>query len=218
MPSALEGVKVWVATPSTRGDFHVATLRSYLDTQAACQQYGLRVEFSFSTGSAVHHARTLLANKFLESDYNRIFWIDSDIVWEPVDFMRVVAHTLKRECVAGVYPRRNDSGGHFMRFASENAEPDADGLVEILGCGLGFACVRREVMQRVIDAAPLRVIAGSPRVPDVFRFDSEKGESRTEDYAFWSDVMKAGFRIYADPSITVGHLGDKVYQCSWSGK
>lgn len=216
MPSPLEGMKVWVAIPSTRGDFHAATVRALLETQEACAKYGIEVEFSIALGSLVHHARTLLANKFLASDYSRIFWIDSDIVWDPVDFITILAHSIRHECVVGIYPRRCDEGGHFMKFVEPDADPNDEGLVQILGCGLGFACVRREVMKHVAATSPALIHGpGTKAVPAVFRQDDDGTEVRGEDYAFWADVTAAGYKIWADPKVTLGHIGNKVYRCSW---
>lgn len=209
-----------VAVPSTRGDFHVSTVNSLLQTQDACHQYGVELEVSFMTGSLVHHARSALAHLFLKGDWSRIFWIDSDIVWEPVAFFKLLVHSLKHDCVVGIYPRRNEGApGHYMRFAEEgDATLDDDGLVQITGCGLGFACVRRGVIEHLSKLAP-KLKHGNPEpIPYLFRQDDDGEEARGEDYAFWADVIEAGYKIYADPSVTLGHFGNKVYRCSWAAK
>jgi hypothetical protein len=197
------------------GTFPLKTVVSYLDTQEACLQHGVKVDFVFTDCSLVTHSRTLLGNTFLaKRDFNRLFWIDSDIVWSPLDFMKLVVHSLKYDCVAGIYPRRVEAGGYFVSFTDPGVEPNEDGLVEIEGTGLGFACIRREVMERLAERVPkLRYFGAKEPVPALFREDSADGQARGEDYAFWSDVKDMGYRIYADATIRLGHIGGKVYQC-----
>lgn len=212
----LKDLSVMIGTPSTSGDFNVRTLISYLDTQATCNKYGIPLDIEFVTGSLVHHARTKLANHFLQSKHNILFQIDSDIKWTPMDFVKVLGHMLKHDCVVGVYPRRQDPLAYFMK-AIPGAEPNEDGLVPILGTGLGFACVRRGVIEHLAALSPkLRFAGAQEPVPAIFRCDDDGEEARGEDYAFWADVIEAGYQVYADATITLGHVGTKVYQSDLS--
>jgi hypothetical protein len=69
-------------------------------------------------------------------------------------------------------------------------------------------------MQRLAAEARQRILCSSKEpVPCIFRTDDDGREERGEDYAFWSDVRDAGFRIWADATITLGHVGRKVYEC-----
>src|SRR5512143_56493 len=148
LPEALKALKVYVAIPNM-GTLPVATVRSLTNTLQACHGYDFSIEVAFFTGSLVHHARTIAANAFLASDCTRLVWIDSDIVWSPVDFILLLAHSLKHACEVGVYPRRQDPPGYFVRFRKDDPSPDEDGLIPIDGTGLGFACVSRELMEQV---------------------------------------------------------------------
>jgi len=49
--------------------------------------------------------------------------------------------------------------------------------------------------------------------PDVFRFDriGPRGNKRGEDFTFFADVRELGYVPRLDPSIEIGHLGDKLY-------
>jgi hypothetical protein len=209
-------LSVFVATPTTNGQFPLQTLISYLDTQEACHEYGIKVDFGFVSCSLVHHARSLLSHVFLENktEFNRIFWIDSDIEFTPVDFMKVLHHTLKHDCAVGIYPRRCDPPAYYIRFPDNPKPPDDDGLVEIEATGMGFACIRRELMQCVADKArKIKFGMNLTEMPNVFRCDDDGRDARGEDYAFWDDVRDAGYKIYADATVTLGHVGTKVYRC-----
>jgi hypothetical protein len=205
---------VMVAVPCYNGDIRFETTQALLDTQEVALKHGMRFEVVFVTGSLVHHARSLAALHFLDSDYDRLFWLDSDIKFTALDFIKLVQHTNTHDCAVGVYPRRSDPPGYFVAFARPGEEPNDQGLVEILGTGLGFACVRRSVMQRLAAEAPKLILCGSKEpVPHIFRTDDDGREARGEDGAFWADVNAAGFKIWADATITLGHVGRKVYQC-----
>jgi hypothetical protein len=207
-------LSVFIATPSTNGQFPIQTLSSYLDTQEACLRYGIKLDFGFATCSLVHHARTLLANTFLgKPEFNRLFWIDSDMQWTSVDFMKVLHHTLKHDCVAGVYPRRIDPTAYHVRFTDPAADPDEDGLVEIDATGLGFACIKRNVMAHLARLAPKLKHGSQEAAPSIFRCDDDGTEARGEDYAFWADVKEQGYKVFADCTLTLGHVGSKVYKC-----
>lgn len=208
-------LSVMVAMPCLT-DPSLHTTMSLLDTQEECLKHGIKIDFAFVSGTLVHHARTLLGNTFLgKPEFNRLFWVDSDIKWTPSDFLKVLAHTLKYDCVVGIYPSRGDPLRYYAKLVPDQ-EPDEDGLVRIEGTGLGFACVTRTVMERLAEKAPLRRYLNSDPVPRLFRCDDDGEEERGEDYAFWADVKALGYEIYADATITLGHVGSKVYRSSLS--
>ena len=180
-------------------------------------KYGVKVEFGFVTCTLVHHARTLLANVFLDrkTEFDRIFFIDSDMKWSPVDFMKVLTKTRKHSIVVGIYPRRSDEGGYYVTFTpgTENDPPDDDGLTEIDATGLGFACISREVMECIAASSPkLKYNHATEPMPSIFRMDDDGTMARGEDYAFWADVKEAGYKIMADATVKLGHVGTKVYE------
>jgi hypothetical protein len=214
MPTSLDELAVFVAMPCLT-DPSLHTTMSLLDTQEACAKYGIKVDFGFVTGSLVHHARSLLSNVFMgRTEFNRLFWIDSDVKWAPVDFIKLLGHSLKHDVVLGVYPRRREPTGYFIQFVDEKQEPDADGLVEIVHTGMGFSCIRRGVIEHLSGLAPkLKHSHDGEPFPALFRQDDDGIGVRGEDYAFWADVRGAGYKIYADATITIGHVGTKIYQC-----
>jgi hypothetical protein len=203
-------ISVLVCTPTHR-DFHVQTLRSYLETQEACRGLGISIEFNFFVSSLVHHSRSLAAHTFMRSRHNRLFWIDSDIVWRAADFVRLLEHSLKVDCVCAAYPVKREAPAFYVRF-TESKELDEDGLISIRGTGLGFCCVARGVIETLTEKAPKLRFTGKPEpMASIFRCDEENGEARGEDMAFFADCLAAGFRVKADPTIQLTHLGVKEY-------
>lgn len=203
---------VFVATPTTAGQFPLATVMSYLDTQEQAIKQGMEVDFGFVACSLVHHARTLLANVFLDKKHHDLlFWIDSDIKWTPAEFFRIALMAQKYGCVVGVYPRRSDPPGYFIRMI-EGAEPNEDGVIEIEGTGIGFSCMRRDVMEKVAASVPKLLFPHSTEpCSSIFRCDDDGVQARGEDYAFFDDLKKLGVKVYADTQVSPGHVGNKIY-------
>jgi hypothetical protein len=187
---------------------------SYIETVRACNLYGVEFETCFVSCSLVTDARILCAQKFLESDFSHLFFIDADIQWTATDFLKVLLKARTRDCVVGIYPRRRDPPAYFVRFVDKKALPDEEGLLEIEGTGLGFACIQRKVIERIAETQPKLKYPFAPEpVPRLFRIDDDGTNSRGEDYAFWADVREQGFRVWADATCSIGHIGKKLYTC-----
>jgi hypothetical protein len=218
-PKTLTDLSVFVAMPCLE-DPKLYTTMALLDVQEVCAENGVSVEFAFVTGSLVHHARSLLTHVFLQrKERNRIFWWDSDIKATPTDFCRLLVQSLKEDIVLGVYPRRREPPGYFIEFVRPGDEPNERGLVEIVHTGMGFSCIRRSVMEHMSALAPkLKHSHDGEAFPAVFRQDDDGEAVRGEDYAFWSDVRAQGYKIWADATLQIGHVGTKVYQCSLPAK
>ncbi len=46
----------------------------------------------------------------------------------------------------------------------------------------------------------------------VFRCDIFNGFRRTEDMAFFADIRAAGYTVWMDPAIELGHIGEKMWK------
>lgn len=210
----MAGISVMLAMPTHR-DIPPQTVRSLLDTQQALHERGIRFGIEMQYGSSlVHHARTKAAWRFLQGDYSKLFWVDSDVSWDGADFVRLLAMSSRMDCVCALYPAKTDDLTFFINVENKDAEISTNefGCIQVDGAGLGFAVISREVMQRLADRAPLLEfpdIDGS--IPHIFRCDDSNGRARGEDMAFWADIRALGYSINVDPGIRLGHIGQKEY-------
>ncbi len=98
---------------------------------------------------------------------------------------------------------------------------DAEGLIEVAEAPTGFMCVKREVFRRLMAHYPhLRYTPdgppGHPRAHLHWRFydcmvDPDDGRYLSEDFAFcrlWRDI---GGKVWVDPDISLGHLGQHIF-------
>src|SRR5262245_39410193 len=79
------------------------TVISLLDTCSLLQKMGIDHEVHLLGSSVVTTARNKVADQFLQSNKNRLFWIDSDMQWEAKDFVRILAMSSIMECVGVAY-------------------------------------------------------------------------------------------------------------------
>jgi hypothetical protein len=209
----LSGVSVMLAMPVHR-DLPSDTVISLLKTVAQLEARGMQYETHFQVGSSIiEAARSKCAHSFLEGPHSRMFWLDSDIRWEPDAFFRILALSTKYPVVGALYPVKEDTPTPF-RFCFDGSSFDADeyGCFSVKGMGLGFAVMQRCVIEKLAEKAPkVRFPEIADPIPHIFRCDVENGFFRGEDIAMFSDIRALGYEVKLDPTITLGHVGSKTY-------
>jgi hypothetical protein len=213
----MAGVSVMLAMPTHR-DIPSGTVISLLETMDLMRTRGIPFEIQLQVGSSlVHHARSKIAHLFLKSDKSLLFWVDSDIEWKAVDFLRLCALATKMDVVGGAYPAKKDPIVFFLDPSSGGEiESNEFGCLKIGGWGIGFTVFTRRVIETLSARAPMRKFAMLPEpIPYLFRADDEcDGSARGEDMSFFADAKAAGFDAFLDPSVTLGHIGSKTYTAS----
>ena len=169
------------------------------------------VEFSLTESSLIYDARNRLARKAVEEGFDRVLWLDSDMVFDP-DFMERLSKRLDEGCefVCGLYvTRRNpiapviykacgsyEKDGHPNPFAEIYTDYPKDSLFEISACGFGGVMMTTALIQKLIDEF------GSPFSP-ILGFG--------EDLSFCCKAVKLGTKLWCDSSVKMSHVGYKNY-------
>ncbi len=193
----------------------VQTVVSLYATAEQMGKMGIRCELAMLQCGVIQIARDSVLDEFLRNDTDKLFWIDSDMVWTPGDFLRLLGLATKFDIVGAAYPVKID-GPMVFHINSEACELTTNdyGLLPMNGMGLGFSIMSRRACEAVAATKP-RVIENGREMAEVFRVDkSPTGHRRTEDIAFFLDLKAAGFEVWCDPSIELGHVGDR----EWRGK
>ena len=169
--------KLFVATPMYGGMAHGMYVKSCLDLQAICSQYGIEVRFSFIFNeSLITRARNYLVDEFLRAEgFTHLLFIDADIHYDPRDVVACLA--LDKDVIGGPYPKKSIKWGAVKEGVKRNPEitpQDMEKLagdfvfnpvpgtekfsvaepVEVLEIGTGFMMVKREVFNKFKDAYP----------------------------------------------------------------
>lgn len=169
------------------------------------------VQYTFSQGSLVYDSRNLLANTAIEGGFDRVLWLDSDIVVPPEALRQLGADLAEgREFVSGLYFGRKSpfrpvaykellmqhlDGRDVPYVASIDSWP-VDRLFTVQGAGFGLAMVTTELLRRVRDNF------GLPFSP-ILGFG--------EDLSFCLRARELGAEIWIDPRVQAGHIGLHTY-------
>ena len=136
-----------------------------------------------------------------KKEYNYIMWIDSDIVFKPQHFFKLLEHD--KDIVSGLYlkkPRTDsmaDIPTSFACFVDDDYRNlmthEANGeLINVRANGMGWMLVKKGVFEK-IDYPWFGMI-----------------NNHGEDLSFQLRAKDAGFDSYVDTSIIVGHEKEVV--------
>lgn len=168
--------------------------------------------------SAIDLARSRLATEALAEGFEETMWIDADVAFDAAAVDQLRAHALPIVCA--VIPRRKTCGGMAVAPISGDRALTfgvGGGLLEVLYGGTAFLHVRREVYTAVQERLSLPICnewMGVPVVPFFMPMVEKRGGEFSylaEDYAFSRRARLCGYKIFADTSVRLGHIGDYVY-------
>jgi hypothetical protein len=217
----LAGVSVFIAMPTHR-DLPPRTAVSLLKTQHALDTNNIPCEVLIEPGfSIVEVARSMCVHRFLLTPATKMFWIDSDMAWEPDAFMRTLALSGKVDAVCGAYPTKEEPP-RFNVGTPGRVTMNEYGCIPCRGGGLGFTIVNRNVIEHLAAKAPTITYPLDTQPPSDVKIRhlfstgrTEGGAFLGEDTAFFRDIEEAGFKCWCDPSLVLGHIGPKVYEGSF---
>lgn len=168
--------KIFIATPMYGGMANGLYVKSALDLQGLCNQYGIETRFSFLFNeSLITRARNYLVDEFLRSGYSHLLFIDSDINFFPNDVLALLA--LDKDIVGAPYPKKTINWRNIAAALVQNptvSPAELDKLtgdyvfnpvpgttqfqvnepLEVMEIGTGYMMVKREVFDVFKDKYP----------------------------------------------------------------
>lgn len=174
--------KLMIGTPMYGGQCTGPFAFSVLGYSKVCQQHGLEVEHVFHYNeSLIQRARNYVVDAFLRSDCTHLMFIDSDIAFNPMDLLALLALSEPggdRQLICGIYPKKQVywdrvkmavekgvniknadelaafSGGFAVNFLPGVQEFSLLEPVEIMEAATGFLMIQREVFEKWDEAYP----------------------------------------------------------------
>jgi len=217
-PFSLAGRKLFVAIPAYDGKINIASAFEIPQLAMASTRHGFSIHLSHISGcSIITKARNSLINQFMESDCTEMIFIDSDIHFKHQDILRIMALGSDKDIVCGSYPRRADDKKFFTDIHYNEhggIELTETGLLRVDRIGTGFMFIRRHVIEKLIDDHPewrYWVNVENKHHHAIFDFQVKNGSYMGEDYLFCDRATEAGFKIYVDPDINLGHYGQTEF-------
>lgn len=163
---------------------------------------GIKINCAFNIGSVITIARRNLTDIFLKSDFDYIWWVDSDMKF-PID---APLRLLKRNkpLVGANYRRRRfpnpnftgmmGSNGQFKEFETRDDSPPME-LIDVLPHGMILA--HRSVYEAI------------PQPHYLQEYIPELNLEIGEDIYFCQKAQKAGFEVWCDQELSreIAHIG-----------
>jgi len=140
-------------------------------------------------------------------DYDYLIWVDSDIIFTPQQFQRLLSHD--KDIVSGVY-MMNDGrslaavkdwdeeyfkkNGHFQFLGLTDIEGKEE-LIEVSYTGMGFMLVKKGVFESMT----------YPWFKPIEKRIGNMVDFTMEDVAFCLRAKEKGYKILIDPEVRVEH-------------
>ena len=183
-----------------------------------CMKSGIQFAFSRKESNNIYYARNMCLGGDTRRgenqkpfdgkiDYDYLMWLDSDIIFTPQQFQRLLNHN--NDIVSGLYFM--EGGGYFATVKDWDEEyfkkngsfqfltaKDIEGkgeLIEVSYTGMGFMLVKNRVFES-LTYPWFRPI--EKRIGDSLDFTME-------DVGFCLRAKEHGYKILIDPQVILGH-------------
>ena len=182
------------------------------------------VEYAPMTGDAlVERARSISATYFLrKSDADVHLSIDSDITdFRVEDVLKICEQAASHDIVAAVYITRAAKRTFPATFFQDGLRVEMafdPTPVPVQWAATGFLAVHRRVFERLTKDLPLLHKGDGDRafypfyLPLVYDDPDAGPILLSEDYAFCERAKQAGFGVWINPAVRLGHIGQYVYR------
>lgn len=200
-------MKVLIASMSYDFKFHALFIDSLIQTERMCESIGIKADHLFICGDAlVQRARNDVFKVAKNADIDKLFMIDSDIFWNPTDFMKLIVSD--HDFIGGAYIQKSDNT-RFVYKPDETATVE-DHELKVQGMGMGFVCLSRETIDLMWESSEVYTdSSGEGRM--VFDVRVIGGELNSEDITFCKKWAGIGGEMFIRTDVTLGHIGEKKY-------
>mgnify|MGYP001607596779 CR=1 FL=1 len=184
---------------------------------------GIDFEDGTVVGDAlVSRSRSIVASSFLLSDCDVLLSIDSDIWFRPEDAIALAEKAVSYDIIAGLYMTRslNTQPALMLPDTKVDFAPGVEPVETRFG-STGFMAVHRSVFEKLSESLPRCHIGWSDRgqdtsfwpfyMPFVIPWEGDGHMYLSEDWAFCERAKDAGFKVWLDPSIRLGHYGSYLF-------
>lgn len=231
----LQKRKLFVATPMYGGQCYGTYAKACLDLVSLCMKYGVQCQFFYLFNeSLITRARNYLADEFIRSDATHLLFIDSDIDFNPMDVLALLA--FDKDIIGGPYPKKTIawekiydatklgmveknplelekfSGDYVFNAVPGTTEIRMDTPVPVLEIGTGFMMVKKDVFAKFRAAYP--DLSYKPDHNRTVHFDGSR-----EIHAFFDTVIDPKTKRYLSEDYMfcqwARNIGIEIYLCPW---
>jgi hypothetical protein len=211
--------KVLIGSPSYDGRIDVWYTNSLINSIKHSYDNNLNVDLIpmwVSFDALIQRSRNDTVFIALEQECDDLFWIDTDIEWQPEWLFKLLNYDV--DVVGGTYPKKGDNFEMYVGSFGD-MKPGPFGLKEVDALGTGFLRFSKRACQWLWDNSERYI--ETPETPGekikdrrwIFDVSVKGGGMISEDIAVCRRLREEGnFKIYLDTKVTCNHVGGKKYK------
>lgn len=228
-------MKLLVATPAYGGMLTSQYLQSVVATISGCIGDGQSFSiYTLENESLISRARNKCAMHALTQGYDKLLFIDSDMIWNYADFKKVISSN--KWIIGGTYPVKaypitlNYNTLPDNEYFNDVKTPESFKLlgekysnfykeIEVQHVPTGFMAINCDVFRKLINeerVQPYQSLVPETREVsqcyDFFPVRVRDGQLESEDWAFCSISREAGIPVYLHSEVVLGHTGFHHYK------
>jgi glycosyltransferase involved in cell wall biosynthesis len=208
--------KVMIGTPCYDGRIDVWYVNSLTNTIKLAPQYDVEITPMWvSFDALLQRARNDTIHIALETEVDDLIFIDSDIEWQPEWFFKLLEYP--HDIVGGTYPKKGDREEYVTRQIIKRPITGGSDLIEVDGLGTGFVKLSRRALQYLWKSSKPYIDPKDNKerrmICDVV---IENGSMISEDINMFNKLVRGGFKVYLDTSMTCNHTGPKKFTGNYS--
>lgn len=207
--------KVLIGTPTLDGKVDVWYCDSLMRTARLAIEHDIYIHAIYTSyDSLIQRSRNSLVKLALEQGFDDLFFIDSDVEWEPEWVISVLSYP--EPVVGGALVRKSDEKeGYTVKITDNILQWNSrNDLIEVDAVGTGFLKISRFALERVWNMS--QSYKDESGIENKMIFDIQirqsDGELISEDYVFCEKWKSLGYKVWLDPTITCNHIGVKKYK------
>ena len=216
----LAGHKIFFGIPAYDHKVSLKQAISLMRFAQQAPQHGIEITMGSICGcSVVSRARNLLVQDFLESDATELMFIDSDINFQPEDIIRLMAWVTEDniDIAAGIPCARKAEKTYIVKLDEDEkgVTMNGMGLVRAQRVATAFMMIKRKVIEDLVKDNPEWHYwdeRTGRSMSAIFDFAVKDNSYVGEDYLFCDRARAAGFQVWVDPTIKLGHMGVQEYE------
>jgi GT2 family glycosyltransferase len=200
--------KIYIAIPTYDKKVDIEIMQMFAQLLGRYPQHDFALDFIQS--SLISYARNFLATRFMENDFEWLYFWDADLVIRNpkfIEYLLETAEKLDAKVVGGAYMLKSPYG----KYAQGNRDKKSlHGIKNFIKGELkepmlvdalctGTMLIHRSVLEKM-------------KEPYFTVTDIDNGNFIPEDYNFCAHAKKLGFKVALDPRFNTYHFGTAFWE------
>lgn len=211
-------IRVLLAAPSYDGRFDVRFMDSLIATIELCNQNNVTIlPYFLCYDSLIQRARNDYFFAAYNSQVDALFFIDSDIGWNPNDFLKLVLSD--KDMIGATYRKKTEEEELYAVKVLGDKESDwnlnisNDGLLEVQGLGCGFLKLSNRCVKILFESEKRYYTNEKGIIKNICDcIINENNNFVSEDITIGFKWTNLGEKLYLDTTIDLVHVGYKAYK------